>query len=138
MSPAALKTAARISKYNMIGKICYSRFQFYDALLGSLSFKNRPVLIIGAADAKDYNVLPISRVTGRKYLSDTYDFPLDPKDYPLLSLNAKSYVRIHKQSVINVQDILFECGGLKTLYPDTYKNILIKLEKFNSELLANA
>jgi len=74
----------------------------------------------------------------RKYLSETYDFPLDPKDYPLLSLNAKSYVRIHKQNVINANDIVFEDGDLKTLYPDTYKNILIKLEKFNSELLANA
>ena len=122
----------------MIGKICISHFPFYDRTLKQLAFKRRPVLIIGASDIYDYNVLPVSRVTMRKYLSETYDFPLDPKDYPLLSLNAKSYVRIHKQSVINANDIVFEDGDLKTLYPDTYKNILIKLEKFNSELLANA
>ena len=47
----------------MIGKAYISTFQFYDNRNRRMAFKNRPVLIVGKADASDYVILPISRVT---------------------------------------------------------------------------
>ena len=40
---------------SLIGKIYLSQFQFYDKQKGLLSFKGRPILIIGEADANDYS-----------------------------------------------------------------------------------
>ena len=54
-------------------------FQYYDKTKQKMSFKGRPVLIIGEADKNDYNVLPVSRVTDKKYLDPFYDIPIDPK-----------------------------------------------------------
>lgn len=47
----------------MTGKAYVSTFQYYDVRSKKMSFKSRPVLVIGQADASDYAVLPISRVT---------------------------------------------------------------------------
>jgi len=121
----------------MIGKIYRSRFPFYSKAQHRLAFKSRPVLIIGAADFNDYNVLPISRVTLRQYLNPDYDIPLDPVTYPLLGLKAgvTSYIRVHKQSVIHAKDILSPYGDLKGNYPDMYLHILTKLEQYIRTLL---
>ena len=119
----------------MIGKIYSSRFPFFDAVQHKLSFKARPVLIIGQADSDDFNVLPVSRVTLRQYLSPDYDIPLEPSVYPLLGLSAKSYFRVHKSGVVNVRDIVSPYGDLKSNYPDTYLRILAKLEMYIKTLL---
>ena len=119
----------------MIGKIYRSCFPFFDTAQHKLSFKARPVLIIGQADSNDFNVLPVSRVTLQQYLSQDYDIPLDPAVYPLLGLSAKSYVRVHKQGVVNAKDIVSPYGDLKGDYPDTYLRILAKLEVYIKTLL---
>ena len=62
----------------MIGKVYVSIFKYYDNIKGKMSFKNRPVLIVGKADNTDYIVLPISRVTKRENLDEYYDVLLNP------------------------------------------------------------
>ena len=51
-----------------------------------MSFKKRPVLIVGKADDTDYIVLPISRVTKRENLDEYYDVLLNPDAVPKLNL----------------------------------------------------
>ena len=78
----------------MIGKICIFVSPFYDNVKKQNSFKARPCLVIGIADAGDYNVLPVSKVTNRKNIDSDYDIPIDPYNYPKLKLNDPSYVRV--------------------------------------------
>ena len=57
----------------MIGYAYVSSFPYYDMQTRQMRFKNRPVLVIGRADSKDYVVLPISRVMNRAHLDAHYD-----------------------------------------------------------------
>lgn len=77
----------------MIGKAYVSTFQFYDNRNHRMSFKNRPVLIVGQADAADYVILPISRVTNSANLDMDYDFKVEPQDVPMMNLTQTSYIR---------------------------------------------
>lgn len=85
----------------MTGKAYWAIFQYYDGKLNKMAFKKRPVLVIGKADDKDWVVLPISRVTRREYLDSHYDFEMNVLSYPKMSLKQTSYVRTHKQTVLN-------------------------------------
>ena len=77
----------------MIGKAYVSTFQFYDNRNHRMSFKNRPVLIVSQADATDYVILPISRVTNSANLDMDYDFKVEPQDVPMMNLTQTSYIR---------------------------------------------
>ena len=79
----------------MIGKVCLFIAPFYDTTTNQNAFKTRPSLVIGEADSGDYNILPISRVTNRKYLDSDYDILVNPSIYPKLNLDVISYVRVH-------------------------------------------
>ena len=122
----------------MIGTICSFITPYYDTARQKNSFKSRPVLLIGIADIGDYNFLPISRVTNQNNLDPTYDLPIDPAQYPLLNLTAKSYVRIHKQSYGHKASIGQHIGDMKTEYPDLFLEVLEKLEEYNKKLIADA
>jgi hypothetical protein len=112
----------------MIGKVCTSVAPYYDTATNSMKFKSRPVLIIGTPDSGDYAVLPISRVTKSQYIDPDYDFPIDPAQFPLLHLTSMSYIRIHKQTVVNQASINQTLGYLKVDYEDTYLAVLEKLD----------
>ncbi len=122
----------------MIGKVCTSVFPFYDVKTRKNAFKVRPILIIGAPDGGDYTVLPISRVTKPANVDIEYDIPLDPVHYPLLGLKEKSYIRVHKQTIVHRASIDKQLGDLKNEYAELYKNIMDKLEQFNKQLISNA
>ena len=122
----------------MIGKAYVSTFQFYDRRANRMSFKNRPVLIIGQADVSDYVILPISRVTNQDNLDTYYDIPLNPANVPLMNLTQLSYVRTHKQSVVHAGELTREIVDFKSEYEDLYLDIISKVEEFQKELINNA
>ena len=119
------------------GSVCISVTPFYDTKTRKNSFKKRPVLVLGAADLGDFNVLPISRVTNLRNLDPVYDIQVDPLSYPNLKLKVSSYVRTHKQTVVN-EASLNEISNMKREYPDLYTSILDKLEEYNKNLITNA
>lgn len=122
----------------MIGKAYVSIFKYYDNIKGKMSFKNRPVLIVGKADNTDYIVLPISRVTKRENLDEYYDVLLNPDAVPKLNLTQYSYVRTHKQSVVNIVELYREIIDFKKDYMDIYLDIISKMEEFQKNLIDNA
>lgn len=118
----------------MIGKLCTSKFPYYNTSYNKMCFKNRPVLVIGKADSSDYNVLPISTISHRENIHRDYDIMLSPNDYPALNLKKISYVRVHKQSVVNYASLAF-VSDLKLNYPELFKEIMDRLERYNKELI---
>lgn len=122
----------------MIGKAYVSTFRFYDAQTKKMSFKNRPVLIVGKADAKDYVVLPISRVTNQNNLDSNYDVPIDPAAVPLMNLKQRSYIRTHKQAVVNAGELTREIVDFKKEYLGIYTDAISKMENFQKNLVKNA
>lgn len=122
----------------MIGKAYFSTFKFFNAKAKEMSFKNRPVLIIGQADDTDYVVLPISRVTNKNNLDFVYDIPIEPKDVPLMNLKQTSYIRTNKQSVVHAGELTKEIVDFKSEYQDVYLDVISKVEEFQKELINKA
>ena len=122
----------------MIGKAYVSIFKYYDSAKAKMSLKKRPVLIVGKADDTDYIVLPISRVTKRENLDEYYDVLLNPDAVPKLNLTQYSYVRTHKQSVVNIVELYIEIIDFKKDYMDIYLDIISKMEEFQKNLIDKA
>ncbi len=121
----------------MIGKVCVSTFPFFNVKTGKNEFKGRPVLIIGVADSTDYVALPLSRVTKSEYIDDEFDICVNPADYPRLNLTAVSYIRTHKQTIVNKATLRIT-ADLKAEYSQLFARILDTLEKFNKCLIEKA
>jgi hypothetical protein len=124
----------------MIGKVCYFSAQFYDVKTGTKSFKTRPFLVVGKADSGDYSVLPVSKVSDAKYIHPIYDVPIDPASYPLLNLNPAyiSYIRTHKQTVVNHADYSKAIGDMKADYQELFLLVMVKLEEYSKNLISEA
>lgn len=124
----------------MIGKICISAFKYYDSAKHRMAFKGRPVLIIGQADAGDYVALPISRVTKRENLDEHFDYEMKPEDYAesALQLSEVSFIRTHKQAVLNAGDITKEVIDLKTEFPDVFTQVIDLVEEFQKKMISDA
>lgn len=122
----------------MIGKAYTALFKFYDNALQKMSFKKRPILIIGKADSNDYVMLPISRVTNSHNISAEFDLKVEPTAVPLLNLSQISYIRTHKQEIINRAQIDKLIVDFKIEYPDIYIDCLEKVEEFQKRLLSDA
>lgn len=122
----------------MIGKLYSSTFQFFDVKKQALSFKNRPVLIIGDQRNNDYTVLPVSTVSRKENLDSEYDVEIIPQNYPKLNLAKISYVRTHKQTPLHRGSLHKEISDLKSEYPDLFLEIMTKVEKFNKNLIENS
>lgn len=92
-----------------IGKIVIAKTPFYDVRAKRMKIKARPMLIIGAEKEYlpcDYNVLPVSRVTKRRHRDEVYDIELSDEQCDKLSLDHRpSFIRTHKQTVVNSRDI---------------------------------
>ena len=122
-----------------VGSVRYSYCPFYDIHKKKTGFKQRPVLIIGNADADDYVVLPISKVSDKRRVDARYDIPVTLADYPLLGLTYDSYIRTHKQIVINRREFdTSELSNCKSTYPDLFLYALTLVEEFQSKLLGQA
>jgi hypothetical protein len=122
----------------VIGKAYVSIFKYYDSAKAKMSLKKRPVLIVGKADDTDYIVLPISRVSKRENLDEYYDVLLSPDAVPKLNLTQHSYVRTHKQSVVNIVELYREITDFKKDYMDIYLDIISKMEEFQKNLIDKA
>lgn len=124
----------------MIGKICISAFKYYDSAKHRMAFKGRPVLIIGQADAGDYVALPISRVTKRENLDEHFDYEMKPGDYAEsgLQLSEVSFIRTHKQAVLNAGDITKEVIDLKAEFPDVFTQVIDLVEEFQKKMISDA
>lgn len=122
----------------MIGKAYWAIFKYYDSSSHRMAFKKRPVLIIGQADASDYVVLPISRVTRQEHIDQKYDFEMQVNDYSKLSLRATSYIRTHKQSVMNIGELADQIADFKLEYPDAYIEVIELVEEFQKNLIDGA
>lgn len=119
----------------MIGKACVSVFKYYDVRTQQMSFKKRPVLIIGQADETDFVALPISRVSKKEFLDPVYDVPISPENFPAMNLKQVSYIRAHKQAVISRTEITYDIADFKRLYPDKFCEILDKVSDFQEKMI---
>ena len=122
----------------MIGKICKSLTPFYDMKAHKNNFKVRPVLIIGNSDSTDYIAIPISRVSKKGHIHPVYDISVTMTQYPNLKLDYDSYIRTHKQTVINRANLSGVISDLKTEYEDLFLEILVKREEFNNQITETA
>lgn len=121
-----------------IGEIRKTITPYYDLQHGMMRTKSRPALIIAKADSDDYVVLPISRITRQENRNEMYDIKVDPSSYPLLHLNAVSYIRTHKQTVIHQAEIGDLIGEIKSNYADLYLLVLERREQFSGEITNQA
>lgn len=122
----------------LIGKAYISITPFYNSQTRQLSFKNRPVLIIGQADTNDYIILPISRITNHLNIDSCYDVPIAPTDMPLMNLRQLSYIRTHKQCTVHSRSLIREITDFYSNYEDVYLEILCKVEQFQKSIINNA
>ena len=122
----------------MIGEAYWAIFPYYDRKLDKMAFKKRPVLVIGKADGKDWVVLPISRVTQSQHLDSHYDFEMDVLSYPKMLLKQTSYVRTHKQTVLNEGELSSCITDFRREYQDAYIEIMALVEEFQKELINKA
>lgn len=122
----------------MIGKIYSIYTPFYDIKSGNNLFKSRPALIIAQADTYDYIVLPVSKVSKKGNLDPYYDVEVDPGKYPNTSLACISYVRTHKQTVVNRSSIKSFICDLRKEYEDLYVEILSRREDFSDDISEQA
>jgi len=122
----------------IIGDVCVFASPYYDTVRRRNDFKARPSLIIGVADLGDYNILPISKVTDRRYLDADYDIPVFPSNYPNLNLNDPSYVRVHKQTVFHDRALHQVLSNMKTSYPELFLSVIVKLEEYSNKLIENS
>ena len=120
----------------MIGMAYKSRVPYYDRVSRTQKFKSRPCLVIGQADSGDYVILPISTISDQSKIDLTYDIPLDQATFTFL--NKDSYLRTHKQTVVNIASLKDQLADFKASYEGTYLEALEKVERFQKQLIMNA
>ena len=122
----------------MIGKAYVATFPFYNSQTQHMDFKKRPVLIIGRADVSDYIVLPISRVTNSANIDPEYDYQVTVHNVPLMNLSQTSYIRTHKQTIVNAGNLTKEIVDFKKEYQEMYLEIMCKVEDFQKKLVTDS
>lgn len=122
----------------MIGCMCISVFPYYDIKRHANGFKKRPVLVIGQADSSDYVCLPISRVTRSEHIDAVYDVTVSPNDVPFANLKQTSYIRTHKQTVVNNAALVKTVVDFKAEYAGIFQQVISKVELFQTTMLKQA
>ena len=120
------------------GDIRLITFPFFNKEKRELGFKQRPGLVLGNTQNNDFIVLPISRVSNKKYLDANYDVFLDSKKLRHLNLTSDSYVRTNKQTPIFISQIDVKICNIKKEYPELYDTVLRMAEQFNGRLFSCA
>ena len=120
----------------MIGKVYKALIPFYNVVTKKQSHKGRPCLIIGKADSSDYVILPISKINDKTKVDSYYDIPLDKTTYKFLS--SDSYLRTHKQTIVNLATLRGPIADFKTDYEATYIDVISKVEEFQKKIVDNA
>ncbi|BDH60160.1 hypothetical protein MTP04_02900 [Lysinibacillus sp. PLM2] len=124
----------------LIGKLCDSRFAYYDHRAQEYKYKLRPVLIVGVERDKlpcDITVFPVSKISRQENIDKEFDYPLTQQKHKSLNLKYDpSYVRVHKVTTIHTNDLSFDYTNcnLNDNYPDTMSEILNKYKEFSSKI----
>lgn len=125
---------------DLIGKLCDSRFAYFDNKTQQYKYKLRPVLIIGVEKDKlpcDITVFPVSKVSRSENIHKDFDYPLTQEHHGSMNLKYDpSYVRVHKVTTIHSKDISFNYTNccLSTDYPQVLKEIIEKFHEFSGSL----
>lgn len=119
----------------MIGWYCIAMFPYYNACARKMSFKKRPICIIGKADSSDYITLPISKVSHKENIDGEYDIEIMSQDYPLMNLKVDSYIRTHKQTVTHKAEIISYITDMKEEYSELWIEILSRVEAFQRKMI---
>ena len=111
------------------------RFPYYNSKTNRIDYKSRPFLIIKEADdkfPKDYNALPVSKITDRSRRHVKYDVAINKNDYPNLNLTQPiSFIRIHKMQTVNEKDLYAEIvTDIEAEYPTLVANIKLLIEEY--------
>ena len=122
----------------MIGEIRKVLTPFYDMRTHRQSVKSRPGLIIAQADSDDYVILPVSRVSDQRRIDPVYDLRVDPAVYPALRLNAVSYIRTHKQTIVHRGEISDLISDMRSSCEELYIEALTKRAQFSDEITNQA
>lgn len=120
----------------MIGKVYKSIVPYYDRSARKQSFKSKPCLIIGQADVGDYVVLPISSISDKSKVNPAYDISLDCSVYTFL--HKDSYLRTHKQTVVNIALLKDQLVDFKSIYEEKFLESIIKVEEFQKQMTLDA
>lgn len=120
-----------------VGDICISVFEYYDELNNKMSYKARPVLVIGKPDSDDYTILPISTVSKRKYVNKKYDIFIDSILHEELGLNKDCYIRTNKQSYVHRKLITKIVSSLKTHDPAMFYDALMRTRSYNTRIISD-
>ena len=59
-------------------------------------------------------------------------------NYPKLSLKTTSYIRTHKQSVVNVGELADENADFRNEYSNAYIEVIALVEEFQKQLIEKA
>lgn len=125
----------------LINKIVYTSFPYFDIHSKKKKYKSRPVLIIGAEKKKfecDLTMLPISSVSKKEHLNSNFDINIGLKECPDLKCITQDecYVRTHKQSTVHSKDIITskKFDDLEVEYSEKIVGIKEKLQEFNRTL----
>ena len=125
---------------DLIGRLCDSRFPYFDPKSGTHKFKLRPVLVIGVERdflPCDLTVLPVSKISKPENIDNDYDYQLTAKNHGKLKLKFDpSFVRTHKISTAHSKDLSFQHTdySIRDLYEEDYQIIKEKFQKFSTEL----
>lgn len=126
---------------NRVGNIYPSILPYFNKKEKKIKYKSRPVLIIAEPIGLDteYTVLPVSTISNQAFYNSLFDTELLPDEYPELMISRKSYIRSHKQTTVYKSIIDFDqcIGEMKRFYPETYYQVIEKLEKFNQSISEN-
>lgn len=125
----------------LINKIVYTSFPYFDIHSKKKKYKSRPVLIIGAEKKKfecDLTMLPISSVSKKEHLNSNFDINIGLKECPDFKCITQDecYVRTHKQSTVHSKDIITskKFDDLEVEYSEKIVEIKEKLQEFNRTL----
>ncbi|MCJ0914290.1 MULTISPECIES: hypothetical protein [Mammaliicoccus] len=126
---------------DLINKIVYASFPYFDLKTNKKGYKLRPVLIIGAEKdcfECDLTMLPISTVSNKVNLHSIYDVNIGLLECPSLHSSYKEicYVRTHKQSTVYSKDIVTskKFDDLSITYQEKLEEIKFKVSEFNKTL----
>lgn len=119
----------------MIGKVCLTRVDFYNAGTGRTERKTRLVLVVGGPSEDDYTVLPISTITRRENVNPYYDILISEQDRATLSLQRECFIRTHKQMAAHRGSIIKKIGDMRNDAPDLYIGAIEKMEEFQKNIV---
>lgn len=125
-----------MTKNIKLGGIYRAIISYYDAKRSCLSFKPRPVLIIGRLNARRFVVLPFTTMQKKQYLDKKYDIEIDPRKNPEIALYKAGYVQTNYTTVVDFRNIdSRQICDLSRANKKLYSEILDKWKQSGREIM---